>query len=372
MPALVPKAEFVGLDHVAHLAAGGETPVLRSHLDAVGRFLWDKSGGMAGRARFDAVVSRARAGIAALVGGAPEEVAFLASASEGLFVAAQGVEWQPGDNVVVERVEYPSNLYAWQSLRARGVEVRAVGVGPVPSLAELEAAVDARTRVLAVSHVSYLTGARHDLAACRTLADRVGARLVVDASHALGVVPVPGSLCDVVVSCAYKWLLGIHGVGVFYVNGRRWPDLRPPWVGWHSAVREEDWRRRDGYRLKPTAERFEPGNLSFVGLYVLDNALRTLAGVGIQRIAAHALALSGELRRGLLRLGLPVLTPEDPGARAGNVAFAADDPRAVERRLAEAGVVVWAGDGRVRLSAHLYNDEADVERGLAALARVLA
>ncbi len=298
MPALVPKAEFVGLDHVAHLAAGGETPVLRSHLDAVGRFLWDKSGGMAGRERFEAVVSRARAGIAALVGGDPEEVAFLASASEGLYVAAQGVDWQPGDNVVVERVEYPSNLYAWQSLRSRGVEVRAVGAGPVPSL-------------------------------------------------------------------------GIHGVGILYVNRRRWPDLRPPWVGWHSVAREEDWRRRDGYQLKPTAERFEPGNLSFVGLYVLDNALRTLAGVGIERVAAHALALAGELRDGLVRLGLPVLTPEAPAARAGNVAFTAPDPRGIERRLAEAGVVVWAGDGRVRLSAHLYNDEADVARGLAALARVL-
>ena len=129
---------------------------------------------------------------------------------------------------------------------------------------------------MAVSHVSYLTGARHDLVTLRRLVDRVGARLVVDASHALGVVPVDGASCDVVVSCCYKWLFGVHGAGVFFVNRRRWPDLPPPWVGWHSTEREEDWRRRGTYHLRTGAERFEAGNPPFLPLYVLENARRTL------------------------------------------------------------------------------------------------
>jgi selenocysteine lyase/cysteine desulfurase len=366
----IPKGLFVGIAHVAHLASGGEAPVLRSHVDAATRFLLDKGDGMPGRERFFPVVAAARERLASLLGGAPHEVSFLAHASEGLFVASEAIDWRPGDNVVVEQSEYPSVLQAWQRLRARGVEVRAVGAEPVVPHAELAAAVDGRTRVVAASHVSYLTGARHDLGALRHLADRVGARLVVDASHALGAVPVDGTLCDVVVSCCYKWLFGVHGAGVFYANGRRWPDLAPPWVGWHSTERDEDWRRRTDYRLRAGAERFEAGNPPFLALYLLENARRTLDGVDRGAIEAHVLALGGELRRGLVKLGLPVLTPEAPESRAGNIVFATDRSRELEARLRAAGVLTWSGDGRLRLSVHGYNDEGDVARALDALARL--
>jgi selenocysteine lyase/cysteine desulfurase len=370
--ALIAKAAFIGIEHVAHLAAGGEAPVLRSHLDAAAQFLLDKGDGMPGRERFMVVADRARAALARRLGGGPGDVALLGSASEGLHVAAEGIDWRPGDNVVVAQSEFPSVLHVWQRLRTRGVEVRAVGREAVVAPGELAQAMDARTRVLAASHVSYLTGARHDLARLRALADRVGARLVVDASHALGVVPVDGALCDVVVACCYKWLLGVHGVGVFYVNARRWPDLAPPWVGWHSTVREEDWRRRTGYQLVASAERFEAGNPPFLPSYVLDNALRALDTLDPAAVEAHVLALGGVLRSGLVKLGLPVLTPEAPEARAGNLVFASGRCEQVERALREAGVLVWAGDGRVRLSVHAYNDEADVERALAALAALAA
>jgi cysteine desulfurase / selenocysteine lyase len=370
MTALLPKSAFIGLEHVAHLAAGGETPILRSHVDAATRFFLDKATGMPGRERFAAVADQARARFAGLLGGRPEEVALLAHASEGLYVASEGVDWRPGDNVVLEQSEYPSLLYAWHRLRGRGVEVRAVGREPVVPLLELQAAVDGRTRVIAVSHVSYLTGARHDLGALRALADRVGARLVVDASHALGVVPVHGALCDVVVACCYKWLLAVHGVGVCFVNGRRWPDLQPPWVGWHSVEHEDDWRRRTDYRLKAGAERFEAGNPAFLPIYLLENGLRTLGEVGVAATEAHSLALGGELRAGLVKLGLPVLTPEAPASRAGNIVFATDRSQELERRLREVGVVTWAGDRRLRISVHLYNDAADVTRALDGLARL--
>jgi selenocysteine lyase/cysteine desulfurase len=232
---------------------------------------------------------------------------------------------------------------------------------------EIAAAVDARTRAIAVSHVGYLTGARHDLRRLRALADRAGARLVVHASHALGVVPVDGTLCDVVVACCYKWVLAVHGVGVFYANSGRWPELAAPWVGWHSTHREEDWRRRTDYRLRDDASRFEAGNPPFLPVYVLESALRVLDALDPRAVEAHVLGLGGTLRDGLVKLGLPVLTPEAPEERAGNIVFASGRCFDVERALRENGVLVWAGDGRIRLSVHAYNDEADVARALAVL-----
>jgi cysteine desulfurase / selenocysteine lyase len=372
MPGLISKTAFIGIDHVAHLATGGESPVLRSNLEAATRFLLDKGDGMPGRERFFITADRARTALAARLGGRPEDVAFLGSASEGLHVASEGIEWQPGDNVVVSQSEFPSVLLAWQRLRPRGVEVRQVGREAVVAPDEIADAVDGRTRVIAASHVGYLTGARQDLRRLRVLADRAGARLVIDASHALGVVPVDGALCDVVVACCYKWLLAVHGVGVFYVNSRRWPQLGAPWVGWHSTHRDEDWRRRTDYRMRDDGSRFEPGNPPFLPVYVLESALRTLDGLDARAVEAHVLALGGTLRAGLVKLGLPVLTPEPPEERAGNIVFASDRCLEVEEALREFGVLVWAGDGRVRLSVHVYNDEADVARALGALADLAA
>jgi cysteine desulfurase/selenocysteine lyase len=372
VPGLIPKTAFIGIEHVAHLATGGEAPVLRVHLEAATRFLLDKGDGMPGRERFFTTAARTKAALARRLGGRPEDIAFLGSASDGLHVAAEGIDWRPGDNVVVGQSEFPSVLLAWQRLRPRGVDVRAVGRAAVVTLAEIAEAVDRRTRAIAVSQVSYLTGARHDLGRLRAVADQVGARLVVDASHALGVVPVDGTLCDVVVSCCYKWILAVHGVGVFFVNGRRWPDLGPPWLGWHAEIRDEHWQRRTDYRLKADGERFEAGNPPFLPVYVLDSALRVLADVDPRAVEAHVLALGGILRAGLVKLGLPVMTPEAPEERAGNVVFASDRALEVERLLREAGVLVWGGDGRVRLSVHAYNDEADVARALEALGTLTA
>ena len=282
-------------------------------------------------------------------------------------MASEAIDWRPGDNVVVGQSEFPSVLLAWQRLRPRGVEIRAVGREAVVAPDEIAAAVDSRTRAIAVSHVGYLTGARHDLGRLRTLADRSGARLIVDASHALGVVPVAGMLCDVVVACCYKWVLAVHGVGVFYANSRRWPGLAAPWVGWHSTYREDDWRRRTDYRLREDASRFEAGNPPFLPVYILDSALRVLDELDPRAVETHVLALGSTLRDGLVKLGLPVLTPEAPEERAGNIVFATDRCMEVERALRENGVLVWAGDGRIRLSVHAYNDEADVARALAVL-----
>jgi selenocysteine lyase/cysteine desulfurase len=176
----------------------------------------------------------------------------------------------------------------------------------------------------------------------------------------------------VVVACCYKWLLAVHGVGVFYVNRRRWPELQAPWVGWHSTEREDDWRRRTEVRLREDGARFEAGNPPFLPVYVLESALRTLERIDIRASEAHVLALGGALRAGLVKLGLSVLTPEAAEDRAGNIVFATDRCLEAEQALRESGVLVWAGDQRIRLSTHVYNDEADVARALGVLGELTA
>ncbi|MCC6179584.1 MAG: aminotransferase class V-fold PLP-dependent enzyme [Chloroflexi bacterium] len=366
MSALAPKGDFIGVEERTHLAAGGETPFLKSHLEALTRYALDKSAGLPGRSRQLAMHDRARERAARLLGVDKDEVAFIPSTSDGVNMVAQSIDWRPGDNVVVETIEFPSDVYPWLLQREKGVEVRFVGTGFDVPPGALEAAVDERTRVVNVSQVSYLTGVRHDLGPIADAAHRVGALLVVDASHALGVVPVPARMADFVFSCCYKWQLGCTGIAVGFWNRQRNPEWAPKVAGWMSSAPASGELRRHDFTPRDDAMRMTLGNPSLPGAYVVDNGFRYLEEVGIERIEAHVLELTARLREGLAELDLHVLTPAEPERRAGNVCIARADGTAFAEALAERGVLVWEADGRIRYSVHLYNDGDDVDRALAA------
>lgn len=360
---LLEKSRFVGLEDVAHLCAGGEAPWLRSHDQACRRFGELKSGGMTGRDEMFRVYARTKERVAGMLGLPPERVAFLAHASEGLNQAVAAVDWRPGDNAVVADLEYPSLVYPVARLRERGVEPRTVrSRGHRVPIDDLAAAVDERTRLLLVSQVSYLTGQRLDLARCAEIARSRGAWLAVDATHALGVAPVDGALCDFVVSACYKWILATHGVGIFAYDPGHVGRLTPHAIGWHSVGRRGGPADPLAMPLREDAGRLEAGNPSLLGLFVLDNALAHLAPFGPEKVLEHVLALGGELIEGLRRRGRTVITPEAPAERAGNVCFLCDDAGGLAARLAERGVLVWGSEGRVRVSVHLYDGAEDVER----------
>lgn len=367
--ALLDKGRFLRAGEVAHLCAGGETPILRSHAAAVERFFALKSDGFAGRETgLMGLLARVRGRAGAILGVPADDIAFLNSSSEGLAQLAAGLDWRAGDNVVIEDIEFPSGLYPWTTLAARGVEVRVVRQSDgAATLDRLAAALDDRTRVLATSQVSYLTGRRYDLAALRALADRYGALLSIDATHAAGVVPVAARHADILVSSCYKFLLGVHGAAIFYRNPARLGDLAPRGPGWHSVASAHSVATPTTFALRPTAARFETGNPPFMALAVLDNALATLETIGIERIERHVLALGSRLWPALRERGLTLLTPQDPAERGPNICFAWPDAVGLAEALAARGVLVWGGDGRVRVSFHAYNDDDDLDRLLDAL-----
>jgi selenocysteine lyase/cysteine desulfurase len=367
--ALVAKDDFFHASDVAHLCAGGETPILHGHLAAVERFFAAKSRGMAGRSdELMGLLDRCRSRAGDLLDVPPADIAFLGSATEGINQLANGLDWQPGDNVVVEDIEFPSDIYPWTRLEARGVEVRvAPQWGENVSLDRLAAVVDRRTRLLAVSQVSYLTGRRYDLADLAEIARSSGALLSVDATHAAGVLPVAARQADLLVSSCYKFLLGVHGAAICYVNPERLADLRPQQVGWNSAIVETGPANPTRFQLAADATRFEAANPPFMALAVLDNALAYLSGIGIERIKDHVLALGDLLWDALDARGFSLLTPRDRARRGPNICFAWSDPSQLVAQLAERGVLVWGDAGRVRVSFHAYNDEQDVMRLLAAL-----
>jgi len=368
---LIPKSEFIGIDDNAHLCAGGESPMLKSHRQAVDRFMFDKSRGELARELEAERVEQARSKCARLFSVNADEITFLSNASEGINNVAYGLDWQAGDNVVIVDVEFPSGILPWTRLESRGVEIRIVRHRQWQiDLEDISAQIDTRTRVVAISQVSMLTGQRIDVAALSQTVRSSNALLLLDATHAAGVVPVDAGLADVMVSSCYKWLLGTHGAAVFFVNRQTLPDFEPPFLGWNSSASHGGWEQPTQFTLQPTLHRFQPGNAGFISIYILDNALDRLLEIGIDHIESHALALSGQLRAAVDELGFELMTPAPDVQRAGNVSFLADNLESIRAQLEQRQVLVWgayAGFGRLRISTHLYNDSDDIERCIAAL-----
>ena len=302
------------------------------------------------------------------MGCAADDVGLVGSASEAIILIASGIDFKPGDNIVTNDLEFPSTVLPWIQMKEHGIEVRLVRSRDwqfTPE--EVVAQIDDRTRLVAVSHVSYLSGLRLDLDPIAEAAHAHGALLLADVTQSLGVAPVDVSDYDFAVASTYKWLLGIHGGGVLYWNRARLPDFAPGAVGWFSVSDFLSDDRFERITWKPTAERFELGMPSYAAIYALENGVRYLRQFGADRIGAHVEALGDELIEGLQGQGWTVMTPVERERRAGNIAIAVADAVTVRDALIEKSVHTWGGDGRVRASIHLYNDSADVDSYLAAL-----
>ena len=369
--ALVSKSDFEHLEGVVHLAAGGETPPLKSQRDALLRFYDDKGrapglGGTPASLKAD-TYRRAKEYAAALFALPADDVAFASSAAEAMSQVALSLPLGAGDNIVVEDMEFASAILPWVRLQDRGVELRLVKhLDFNAEETAFASAIDARTRAIVTSQVGYLTGVQHNMERLRALADGVGALLVNDATHAAGAVRVPGDLCDFSVSACYKWLLGCTGIAILAWNRERVPEVRPAIVGWRTVSGLD---RPDATNLtpKPTAERLEPGNPPWPSVFYLEEGLRYLTEVGIDRIEPYVMSLSDRMNAGLRRLGLPVSTPADRASRAGNNCFWWEKPEDLTRRLAERRILVSGYSGRIRISTHLYDDVSDVDACLNAL-----
>lgn len=353
-----PRSDFIGLDGTIHLATGGEPPLLDAHRADFERFARDKANGMAGYQAHWAVADDVRRALAGLLRLEPGDIAFTGNASESIVKVVSSIDWHPGDNVVVPALDYASGRYALASLGRLGVELRLVeSDGWLIDEAAVLQACDTRTRLIYVSQVNALTGQHLDIETLSQGLRDGPAALMVDVSHALGVVPARGDLCDFTVSCCYKFVLGIHD-GILGWNRRRRPDFEPAGVGWHSALSDGS---RGGFTRKPDAQRAEYGNAGHLGLYLLQTALAYLDAYGIDAIADHARGLSGRLVGGMAALGLDVMTPSAPGQRAANAAFRCPDPERIVRQAAADGILVWGDNDRVRASAHLFTTREDVE-----------
>jgi cysteine desulfurase/selenocysteine lyase len=379
------RSLFPGVKNKVHLnmAEGGLLPVPTAK--AAHAYVEETVSGLGDKAVHRASVERCREGLAKLIGAEADEVAITKNVSEGLNLFASSLPWKPGDNVVLcPELEHPNNVFLWYNLhRLKGIEVRAVepddGRVPVDAMA---AAMDERTVLVTVPHVSFSPGFITDVAAVSNAAHACGSLLLVDAAQSLGAIRcnVDELGIDALAVATQKALLGFYGLGFLYVRRALAESLIPAHVaryGMDLGTDAGETARSGGEQLPyaPGARRFDLGNYNYLGASASEASLELISSIGVDRIEAHLRTLAATLVEGLRELGLPV-AGGPPGPHLGHIVAVgmsggghhdtADDPAMNDlyQHLTSHGVHLSIRKGVLRMSLGLYNDLSDVTRTL--------
>ncbi len=311
--------------------------------------------------------------VAGMLGARPEQVAFMRNTSDGLSSVANGLGWQPGDNLVTFRNEFPSNIYPWLRVRdAFGVEVRMCEErdGRI-DLDELISLIDPHTRIVAVSQIQFASGFRADLERIGRAARLHDALLVVDVIQAMGVVPieVESELVDVAAAACHKWLLTPEGVGLLYLSARARERIQPTLVGWTSVPNPEDYGNfEQGWNQGTLA--WETGTGPVALIHGLEASLKLLNEVGIPRIQAHLEMLTDHLCAQLQKTNYQVLSSRRAGEKSQIVCIrhtAGLTSMDLYTHLKKRNIITAPRGDRLRISPHLYNTLEEIDELVKAL-----
>ncbi|QPJ64040.1 MAG: aminotransferase class V-fold PLP-dependent enzyme [Candidatus Nitrohelix vancouverensis] len=309
-------------------------------------------------------VAQTRNRFAKLINARLDEVAFVKNTSEGISIVANGLDWKPGDNVVIPDIEFPANVYPWQNLKRHGVETRFVrAVEGRVLFDDIVAQTDSRTRIISISSVECNSGFRNDLHRIGMFCKESGILFCVDAIQSLGILPmdVKRDGIDFLSADGHKWLLGLEGLGGFYISKEALERVYPVTVGWGSVVDSQNFMHYD-FTFRPDAQRFEEGSANTLSIHALGAALELFEQEGIERIEKRIMELGDIAIRHLQKRDIKIASSTIPEERSGIISFVPDvDLNPLLKFMMSHSVSMTARDGLARISPHFYNSEDEID-----------
>jgi cysteine desulfurase/selenocysteine lyase len=326
--------------------------------------------------------SKARSKIAKLINARREnEVVFTKNTTESINLIANGMEWRKGDKIVTTLMEHHSNLIPWQRLnQQRGIELEVIRPSRegILNLSDFESAINDRTRLVALTHVSNVLGAVAPVEEVARLAHSCGSLLLVDGAQSVPhmTIDVKRIGCDFLAFSGHK-MLGPTGIGVLYMREELEDEIQPHSIG-GGGIKDVT---QDQYKLAESPGRFESGTPPIAEAIGLGEAAEYLSRKGLESITAHEGELTNMIYKGLQALDrVEVYGPTNPDSRKGIVSFniAQVNPHDVALALDISGnVMVRSGyhcsmplvkdvlglrEGTVRASVYLYNTKQEVDK----------
>ncbi|WPZ11072.1 aminotransferase class V-fold PLP-dependent enzyme [Roseivirga spongicola] len=363
-------------DDITYLNCSYMSPMLKSVAEVGVRALYGKEDPTSVKPEdFFKNTSALRAEFAKLINAkSGNDCAIVPSVSYALANVAKNLKAGHGDNIVIADEQFPSNVYAWKELeREKGIELKYVsapntreGRGKLWNERILET-IDSNTKMVATGHVHWADGTKFNLSAIRERADEMGAILVIDGTQSIGALPfdVQKFRPDAVVASGYKWLMGPYSSGVAYF-GEYFRDGRPIENNWMNRLNSEDFRNLINYQddYQPGAIRYEVGeSANFILTPMLTRAIQQINEWQPENIQAYCKNLTAPFLNELQNIGIAV---EDEAYRAEHLlGLRLPDHMVMEdvkKRFDAERIYVSIRGNSIRVSPHLYNGEADLQR----------
>lgn len=294
-----------------------------------------------------------------------DRIAFTDNTSNGLNILAQGLKWDKGDKIILNDIEFPSNVYPFMNLMKKGVEVKFVkSEDGIVTATDIINAADDKTRMISVSYVQFLSGYKIDLEILGKFCNDRNIILSVDAIQGLGALQLDTKKCNIdFISCgAQKWMLGLQGMAFIYISSKLQQQIDPTFIGWLSVENAWDLLK---YELLPksSASVFQTGTVNTLGIYALNTVLKMFESFGYRRIENRVIDNTLFLRNKLNENGINLFPQElEEKYYSGIVTFKHPDTTGLFNWLSERKIVASLREGMIRLSPHFYNNDDDLEK----------
>ncbi len=314
--------------------------------------------------------------LASLIGAGPGEVIISDSTSVNLYkLATAALRARPArDRVVTDDTNFPTDVYVLRGVaEASGATLDVISTeGVRDPVAALETGMDGRTALVSLSHTAFRSGYTYDVTRVTELAHDMGALVIWDLSHSVGVVPIDleGAGVDLAVGCTYKYLNGGPGSPAFlYVRSALQVSLENPITGWWGHANPFDFDL--AFRPTEGIRRFHSGTMPVISLATIDAGLGDVLEAGIDRLRAKSVSLTeffiNQWEEHLDQLGFELRTPRDAARRGSHVSLSHSDAWPIDRALIEDGKVIpdFRAPDNLRFGlAPLYNSHLDVHTAI--------
>lgn len=302
-----------------------------------------------------------------LINGDPDRFAFFDNTSTGLNILAQGINWKPGDRILLNDVEFPSNVYPFLNLKNQGVEIDFVHSqkGAVNSV-DILAAVKPETRLISISAVQFLSGYRSNLKKIGDYCREHNIIFSVDAIQALGALQIDVKDCHIdFLSCGtQKWLLGLMGLSFIYITEELQHEITPRFVGWASMENQTSLLDYS-FVFKKSADALQNGTINMIGVNALLGSLELLLDFGPENIERRIIENTRHLIERLHSIGIkPVSGRYNEKNLSGIVSFTSPRSKMINQRLTEEKVSTSLREGYVRMSHHFYNTFEELDKAV--------
>lgn len=315
------------------------------------------------------VADELRGDYAGLIGAEARQVGMGLHTTFGLNIAAYGLPLKAGDEVLIPDIEFPAAVYTWRAAaQSRGLKVVLIkSHNRFFDIAELERAITPKSKVLCISYVQFLNGFKNDLKRLGEICRRHGMYFVVDGIQGMGTEPINVRELgiDIFASGCQKWMLAPQGCGFFFLADSVRDKIVPPFMSWVGA----DWGLNFTdlfYYEKPlfdSARRFEMGYYAVLNFLGMKASVKYFQDLGIENIAKHNHALIDRLVGYLRGSSFYTITSNmEEKYRSSIFTFTGKDVARLHRTILDNKVILVNREGSIRVSAHLFNDDSDIDR----------